>query len=651
MADDRQIADIWRTQYTGPLFRKYTGLEQVPEVSIGYLARQSRLAVDFCQKMMAPLDLKQYAVNTPVFLPSGEQGMMRTKVIAGFGGTPIVLTRVDLERKVAVIEKKEEEEEKEWETAGLFYYYDPLTEVGKVIDYVVTDGVGSFVVTDAPPTIQVQYGLEISYNVFEWTGQNVDDVAVIVGNRLYGVNAKLIAELPPTDTYYRLAFRRNGTYYLAEADVGIKKLDGTLIYPFDLFGSIIDVNRSASEVLVHNGSDAYQRLSFTEEEELALVQAYSSERIFITDDQSSENTSEPSSFDAQYEETCFFDGSDCRPVIDRTIFTPRKVLTKIDITQVTTQLEYMWFNGDAVEQRIQNYTFNYNRDYKEEGQATDRLSAYAWSACEPKLGDASCKIIEQVYREERYLAAEQTDHAYQTESTLMTRVYPNFTVTYRQHSASKRDRNIPDGYYRYLKECDTENAECIMILLFGQPLFCFVEGLVCTETIEGDWNSIFYQTCDYSYKEDSFIAYDGWAHYVYDKFGVAVGGDWSETVSIDVAHAKCSDPKPTQDDYKISEENGQMGIYHNQVLLLPLPALPYNARYDPHREVFNNDGCLFFVLRDIGPENFNYRAFVFYDGILTELTSELGLAGAMPIYWVPLMMPLRATTIQNTYEV
>lgn len=125
MADDRELAEIWRNQYTGPLFRKYRGTEEVPEASIGYLARQSRLAVDFCQKMMAPLGLKHYAVNTPLNLPSGEIGVMHTNVIAGFGGTPIVTTRVELSRK----RRKEEERE----LPGLFVWSKEVEIDGETV--------------------------------------------------------------------------------------------------------------------------------------------------------------------------------------------------------------------------------------------------------------------------------------------------------------------------------------------------------------------------------------------------------------------------------------------------------------------------------------------------------------------------------------
>lgn len=126
MADDRELAEIWRNQYTGPLFRKYRGTEEVPEASIGYLARQSRLAVDFCQKMMAPLGLKHYAVNTPLNLPSGEIGVMHTNVIAGFGGTPIVTTRVELSRK-----RRKEEEERE--LPGLFVWSKEVEIDGETV--------------------------------------------------------------------------------------------------------------------------------------------------------------------------------------------------------------------------------------------------------------------------------------------------------------------------------------------------------------------------------------------------------------------------------------------------------------------------------------------------------------------------------------
>lgn len=179
MADDRQIADIWRTQYTGPLFRKYADLEQLPEATIGYLSRQSRLAVDFCQTMMAPLGLKQYAVNTPLSLPSGETGVMRTHVIAGFGGMPIVTTRVKLDRKV-VTNVKEEKEAKEL-PVGLFYFLRVDTDTQYQVG---VDDLGAWYVepyTCDLPKIAGRPAQEGAYHSFVmyWCGEESDDAFVL----------------------------------------------------------------------------------------------------------------------------------------------------------------------------------------------------------------------------------------------------------------------------------------------------------------------------------------------------------------------------------------------------------------------------------------------------------------------------------------
>ena len=291
MADDRQLAEIWRTQYTGPLFRKYAGLEQVPEASIGYLARQSRLAVDFCQTMMAPLGLKQYAVNTPIQLPSGETGMMRTHVIAGFGGTPIVTTRVELERKVVEEEKKK----KETVSYPLFFYYDPTDGKKAIIEY----GEDGFTVITAVSeggqeqldAIQIEFAQNSSY--YFWTGASAGEVAIVVNTRqendtyvskLYGAGGVLVRNLTKTDGYYA-PYIKNGIYYVA-CQTGIVKLvdeSEELVYESDDYW-VLDVDRTASKILLQN-YDNFAEAAIKNDGTITLITTYAFEIESINEEE------------------------------------------------------------------------------------------------------------------------------------------------------------------------------------------------------------------------------------------------------------------------------------------------------------------------------------------------------------------------------
>jgi len=111
------VNPIWQRQYTGPVFRKYSGTEHWPEVAQSYIDRQSRLAVDFCLQMMDNLQLLQYAVQTPITLPNGDHGAIYTQVIKGAFGNPIVRSLVELPPRPI----KEPEEEPEY-IGGLYVW-------------------------------------------------------------------------------------------------------------------------------------------------------------------------------------------------------------------------------------------------------------------------------------------------------------------------------------------------------------------------------------------------------------------------------------------------------------------------------------------------------------------------------------------------
>lgn len=111
------VNPIWQRQYTGPVFRKYSGTDHWPEVAQSYIDRQSRLAVDFCLQMMDNLQLLQYAVQTPISLPNGDHGAIYTQVIKGAFGNPIVRSLVELPPRPL----KEESEESEY-IGGLYVW-------------------------------------------------------------------------------------------------------------------------------------------------------------------------------------------------------------------------------------------------------------------------------------------------------------------------------------------------------------------------------------------------------------------------------------------------------------------------------------------------------------------------------------------------
>ena len=105
--------------YLGPVFRKFEGVHNVSDQSLGQLARAARASADFCFLRMQNAGLRQYKYTVPLPTANG-MVLLETQVILGAAGHPLVLSSVKIPpRKVLGVEEEEKQVE---QTMGLYVW-------------------------------------------------------------------------------------------------------------------------------------------------------------------------------------------------------------------------------------------------------------------------------------------------------------------------------------------------------------------------------------------------------------------------------------------------------------------------------------------------------------------------------------------------
>lgn len=166
-----------------PILKKFSGLEQIPEINHKYIERIAEKLALRAQQMMRLNSLQQYLVHAPVTLATGESGTMWVQVFAGAVGVPIITARLEL-RRVPV-------EEEEDESFGLFYFcheHDDATVTRHVLYY----GKNGWSVRGAGVSCEIPEDRD-SFCLF-WTGNGEEDVAVFCGEGIYGRSGKKLAD-------------------------------------------------------------------------------------------------------------------------------------------------------------------------------------------------------------------------------------------------------------------------------------------------------------------------------------------------------------------------------------------------------------------------------------------------------------------------
>lgn len=178
-----------------PVIKKFSGLEQIPEVNHKYLERVAGALASRAQGLMQLNRLQQYLVHAPVTLVTGEQGTMWVQVIAGAVGVPMINARLDLRRV-----RLEEEEE---ETFGLFYFcheHEDASITRHILDYR-----GGWSLRD--PDTDCKLPTENWWTGFKyWTGRQETDVVSYMHGLFYGWNGELLADITTQDADHQDVF-------------------------------------------------------------------------------------------------------------------------------------------------------------------------------------------------------------------------------------------------------------------------------------------------------------------------------------------------------------------------------------------------------------------------------------------------------------
>lgn len=176
-----------------PVLKKFSGLEQVPEVNYRYLERIVEHLAGRAQQLMRLNALQQYLIHAPVTLASGESGTMWVQVFSGGVGVPLVKGRLVLERKRL---EKEEEEESSW----LFHYCRQESQDGPVEHYFLGYASGKWIVAPASSPCEIPDAYDYG-NFIYWTGNDDEEVLTFsyMSNCFYGYGGVKVADISTLD--------------------------------------------------------------------------------------------------------------------------------------------------------------------------------------------------------------------------------------------------------------------------------------------------------------------------------------------------------------------------------------------------------------------------------------------------------------------
>ena len=189
--------------YTGPVFRKFEGLDKVPQTSVGFLTRLSRKMTDYGMGMMNFSGARHFNLSRKFFLDNGDTGYIHTIINRGVDGAPMVLSRVTLDARYEAVAlpplvlpknpipiKDPEWLVEETEPVPLFYFLSKNTKKQYRLDYYE----GNWKLR----TYECELPLVSGWTSF-WCGEKASDFVLYHSgqNSFYTKGGKLLVPMDP----------------------------------------------------------------------------------------------------------------------------------------------------------------------------------------------------------------------------------------------------------------------------------------------------------------------------------------------------------------------------------------------------------------------------------------------------------------------